>query len=109
MVHRYFYVLGGGDPLTNEEIESEAGSNAVAHNGWIMDADPLVNFAGPGSLVNQNFWLNTPSVFDLMLQVYFQRELIEWGDSVKLRYGDGYDDSPFLWDLMTKYTQINAW
>ena len=42
-------------------------------------------------------------------QVYFKRELIEWGDSVKLRYGESHDDSPFLWDLITKYTQINAW
>ena len=42
-------------------------------------------------------------------QVYFQRELIEWGDSVKLRYGESHDDSPFLWEMMTKYIKINAW
>ena len=42
-------------------------------------------------------------------QAYLQRELNVWSDSVKLRYGNNYNDSPFLWDLMTKYTQINAW
>jgi len=28
---------------------------------------------------------------------------------VKLRYGVCRNDSPFLWDLMEKYTKINAW
>ena len=48
-------MLEDGDDLTNEEMEGEAGRNVVAHNGWVMDADPLVNFAAPGSLVGA--WL----------------------------------------------------
>ena len=118
----------------------------VAHNGWVMDADPLVNFAGPGSQVS-NVCMRVilfvcimciimcllicvcvcvcvymcPCVVQLYTypmrlflhiphhQVYFQRELIEWGDSVKLRYGESPEDSPFLWDLITRYTQISAW
>ena len=32
-----------------------------------------------------------------------------WGDSIKLRYGDGPSDSPWLWNYMKQYTQIMAW
>jgi glycogen debranching enzyme len=33
-----------------------------------------------------------------------QREVIVWSDCVKLRYGTKREDSPWLWDRMSKYT-----
>ena len=47
----YFTVLGGGEDLQWADIESSRGEYVLAHNGWVMDADPLVNFAEEGSQV----------------------------------------------------------
>ena len=58
----------------------------LANNGWIWNADPLVNFASSSS------------------RAYFRRDVIPWGDCVKLRYGDGPEDSPWLWKHMEEYT-----
>jgi len=61
-------------------------TETVAHNGWVMDWPATEDFAAPS-------WRS----------VYLRRHLNSWGDCVKLRYGSGPSDAPFLWDHMTQY------
>ncbi|KAI3619877.1 glycogen debranching enzyme [Moniliophthora roreri] len=78
LVESYFTRVGSkpdSDPLVY----------SLANNGWIWAADPLQNFA------------LLPS------KAYLRREVIVWGDCVKLRYGSGPDDNPWLWEHMTSY------
>ncbi|TFK32810.1 glycoside hydrolase family 13 protein [Crucibulum laeve] len=58
---------------------------SLANNGWIWNADPLQNFA------------LLPS------KAYLRREVIVWGDCVKLRYGSSPTENPWLWSHMTNY------
>uniref|UniRef100_A0A6G1SGX7 Glycogen debranching enzyme n=1 Tax=Aceria tosichella TaxID=561515 RepID=A0A6G1SGX7_9ACAR len=73
-----------------EKLMMSSGQQFMAHNGWVMGATGMENFAGPQS------------------QVYLKRELIAWGDCIKLRYGDGPKDAPYLWDFMRKYVESQA-
>ena len=65
-------------------------SLSLVCNGWIWAADAMKDHAGPDS------------------KAYLRREVIVWSDCVKLRYGKVANDSPFLWEFMTKYTQLSA-
>ncbi|XP_068630910.1 glycogen debranching enzyme isoform X2 [Battus philenor] len=94
LVPRYFTYPCPVGSLSEMEavIYSEAGRFVMAHNGWVMDADPLQDFAARAAAG----------------RVYLRRELIAWGDSVKLRYGDKPEDSPFLWAHMREYVELTA-
>ncbi|KAH8675956.1 glycoside hydrolase family 13 protein [Xylariales sp. PMI_506] len=63
---------------------------ALVNNGWVWAGNALVDNAGPQS------------------RVYLRREVIVWGDCVKLRYGSGPEDSPWLWEHMTNYARMLA-
>ena len=77
-------------PRSEKNKNFDQGALAVANNGWIWNADPLVDFAGPSS------------------KSYLIREVIPWGDCVKLRYGKGPEDNPWLWEHIGKYTRLMA-
>lgn len=62
----------------------------LVNNGWVWAGNALVDNAGPQS------------------RVYLRREVIVWGDCVKLRYGTGPQDSPWLWEHMTNYARMLA-
>ncbi|KAL7057955.1 hypothetical protein AAHC03_016706 [Spirometra sp. Aus1] len=93
LVDRYF-VWPVREINSVREAEELVVSNKAAHimacNGWVMNADPLKNFADPDS------------------DVYVRRELVVWGDSVKLRYGDRPEACPYLWDRMLTYAKNSA-
>lgn len=77
-------------PLNETTKKHDKRALALVNNGWIWNADAMKDNAGPES------------------KAYLRREVIVWGDCVKLRYGSGPEDSPFLWDYMKKYTVLMA-
>ncbi|KAK4560942.1 bifunctional 4-alpha-glucanotransferase/amylo-alpha-1,6-glucosidase [Recurvomyces mirabilis] len=86
LIESYFTRL----PVNDITSKHDPDSLALANNGWVWAADVMRDNAGPKS------------------KVYLRRELIVWGDCVKLRFGTGPEDSPFLWKFMTDYVQLMA-
>ncbi|RNA36596.1 glycogen debranching enzyme isoform X1 [Brachionus plicatilis] len=92
IVQTYFYFPFEDDSVLGDEkkVCCQDGLRIQAHNGWVMGDDPLRNFADESSTV------------------YLRRQLIPWGDSVKLRYGNCPQDNPQLWTFMEDYTRQTA-
>lgn len=77
--------------ITREEtLMYIKGEQFMAHNGWVMGSDCRDDFAGPGSMV------------------YLKRELIAWGDCIKLRYGSCREEVPYLWGHIQEYVERQA-
>ncbi|EEP81188.1 conserved hypothetical protein [Uncinocarpus reesii 1704] len=86
LIETYFTRL----PLNEVTKVHSSKSLALLNNGWVWNADALRDNAGPDS------------------RAYLKREVIVWGDCVKLRYGESFEDNPFLWGYMTQYTKLMA-
>jgi glycogen debranching enzyme len=86
LVESYFTRL----PLNSITRNHKKEDLALVNNGWIWAANVLIDNAGPLS------------------RAYLRREVIVWGDCVKLRYGSSAEESPYLWDHMAKYTRLMA-
>lgn len=86
LVETYFTRL----PLNETTRKHSPKALALVNNGWIWNADAMRDNAGPES------------------RAYLRREVIVWGDCVKLRYGSSPKDNPFLWDYMARYTRLMA-
>jgi glycogen debranching enzyme len=86
LIEPYFTRL----PLNETTKKHNPEALALVNNGWVWAADAMRDNAGPKS------------------RAYLRREVIVWGDCVKLRYGSGPEDNPFLWEHMAKYTRLMA-
>ncbi|CUS13214.1 unnamed protein product [Tuber aestivum] len=84
IIETYFTRL----PKNEITAQHDPKSLALANNGWIWSN--VADFAGPKS------------------RSYLRREVIVWGDCVKLRFGDKPEDNPFLWQFMVDYTKLMA-
>ena len=86
LIETYFTRL----PINAKTKKHNPKSLALVNNGWIWAADAMKDNAGPTS------------------KAYLRREVIVWGDCVKLRYGQSPADNPFLWEYMARYTRLMA-
>ncbi len=73
--------------ISNDETYQ---SYVMAHNGWVMNDDPLRCFADEGQYV------------------YLRRDLLQWSDIIKLRFGQKREDCPALYLYMKEYTRLVA-
>ena len=86
LVKSYFTRL----PVNATTSKHDHKALALVNNGWIWAADAMKDNAGSRS------------------RAYLRREVIVWGDCVKLRYGTRPEESPFLWQHMSAYTRLMA-
>lgn len=86
LIEPYFTKL----PQNSVTKKHDPRSLALVNNGWVWAADAMKDNAGPAS------------------RAYLRREVIVWCDCVKLRYGSGPEDNPWLWDHMSRYTRLMA-
>lgn len=97
LVDPYFTILKGAQEKKVYDfsicpLESVDGQYCLVNNGWLWGGDPSTDFISPSS------------------SAYLRREVIIWGDCVKLAYGKSPEDNPWLWQYMAEYTRtVSKW
>ena len=87
--HEQFLPPSEIDRLIQSDVSYQ--SRVMAHNGWVMHDDPLRCFADEGQ------------------QVYLRRDLLQWSDIVKLRFGSSREECPSsLYEYVKEYTRLIA-
>nr|AOE43282.1 glycogen debranching enzyme/amylo-alpha-1,6-glucosidase [Rostrostelium ellipticum] len=76
--------------VVRDAASNKSRTVCLANNGWIYNYNPSVDFASGSS------------------KAYLRRDVIVWGDCVKLRYGASPADNPWLWKHMRDYTERMA-
>ena len=84
----YCYANNGECALS--PIASPQPTPSLCLSGWIWGGNPASDFISP------------------LVDYYFRRDIIIWGDCVKMRYGSQPSDSPWLWKHMADYTRKYA-
>lgn len=77
-------------PLNEITKQHDPKALFLVNNGWVWAADAMKDNAGSSS------------------RAYLRRQVIVWGDCVKLRYGKKPEDNPYLWEFMTEHTRLMA-
>lgn len=90
LIETYFTRLPLNNTTKSYTSKHGAKTLSLVNNGWVWNADAMHDHAGPQS------------------RAYLRREVIVWGDCVKLRYGSSASENPFLWSYMTEYTRLMA-
>lgn len=83
-------VITKNNPLVQKYFTPLANGKYACNNGWIMNVNPLEDFA-------------TSNQFH-----YLRRTIIIWSDLVKLRFGKEKNDSSYLWKHMKEYVKKMA-
>lgn len=107
--------------------------HVLANNGFIWNGNPAIDFTYPVDSAEAASRVPSPpltccgsstttacisSAKDSQAGVdvplctastpYMRREVVIWGDCVKLRYGQAPEDSPWLWAHMQRYVETQA-
>ncbi|KAL8586750.1 hypothetical protein ACOMHN_061263 [Nucella lapillus] len=82
----------------------ESHKESVEKAEVLMNREPQLIMAVNGYVLTDQPFRH----FEKESNVYLRRELVSWGDTIKLRYGQKPEDCPVLWDYIQTYIEMSA-